>query len=268
MNYRRTLIIPGMPGAVRSFLLPAILFTLLFSAYPHAYAAEVETPDSFMARHKSSYKATLDELIKEYRKWCVVAGKPVIPLEPAGQGQPPGGTEQPPGGLPGGYEMCGAPDLGVTCSYELEKVTTSWNSQGGVNPFSWISLNGIFQTSSSESTTTQCTGSSRNFKASGRSYVTGILLNESSQSCALVDSGGSVYFSTSDGMSHDGMYVFGYVWGSGWTGTEGQRKLYGTTYTGTYRKNGKSVTITFKVTNSTPDTPTNAVLWVTSVVWS
>ena len=35
-----------------------------------------------MARKKSSYKKALEELKKEYRKWCVIAGKAIIPVGP------------------------------------------------------------------------------------------------------------------------------------------------------------------------------------------
>ena len=248
----------------------SVLF--LFATIPlyfSAMAAQVETPESFMARKKSSYKKALEELKKEYRKWCVVAGKPIIPV---GQG---GGAEQqqPPGGA-GGFETVQTPGSGGYQYYvenvEIEQVMNTWYStntwSGGSNPFSWVDVSGTFRsTGGSSSGGDKCTGRSMNFDTSapGGPYA-GIDLNETTRSCGLAGfsftSSSSVYFN-----ALANKYQFGA--GTGWTGTTNFNAMYGSSITGEYSKSGRKAIVKFRVTNNTPADPSKAVLSVDSVTW-
>jgi len=222
-----------------------------------------------MARKKSSYQAALDALKKEYRKWCVVAGKPVIPLGPEqGQGQPPEGA----GKLPGEFEIVSTPGLGEDIYYEIEQVFNTWSSQDGTNPFSWVDVNGnLFSTSSSgrssssSSVGDQCSGKSIAFDttAPGGPYA-GIVLNESNQSCRLA---GFSYTSESSVWFNSLANKYQYGPGSSWSGSIITNAQYGSTYVKTYSKGTNSVGISFKVTNNTPANANTAVLTVNSVNW-
>lgn len=246
----------------------ALAFTLLLSTPLSVYSEQVETPASFMARKKSSYKAALEELKKEYRKWCVVAGKPIIP---AGieQGQPPWDLGQPPGDLPGEMQLVRTPGLDGEFSYEIEQVINTWYSGStGTNPFSWVDINGIFTTTGSRSGSgDQCSGKSMVFDttAPGGPYA-GIVLNETTRSCSLVNfsssSSSSVYFNSL--ITNNYQYGPGAGWSGGPVVSTG---VYGTTYVKTYSKGSNTVGISFKVTNNTPANPNNAVLNVNSVNW-
>jgi hypothetical protein len=249
------------------FLILFLFITLFMPIFSSLRAEHVETPESFMSRKKTSYQAALEALKAEYRRWCVVAGKPIIPF--GEQEQPPVSVGQP----PGGFEMVSTPGLDGNFTYEIEQVYNSWSSQDGTNPFSWVDVNGnLFYVSSSGSSSSssssvgdQCTGRTMSFESSGRTnYYAGIVLNEKTKSCKLV--GFSAVSSTIYFNSLANKYQYG-VGDATWTGPSANIAMYGTTYIKQYSKGGEIATIKFYVNNPTPADNSKAVLGVTSVNW-
>jgi hypothetical protein len=247
------------------YIVISTIISMLFFQIPLCVnAEEVETPESFVSRKRSSYDAALRALREEYRKWCVVAGKPVIPLGPE-QGQPPGeGTGQPPGGY-GFQEVFSGDEL----YYEIEQVMNTWSSTDGLNPFSWTDVDGrLFQVSKSGSNPSpggdNCTGKSIVFDATapGGPYA-GIVLNESNQSCKLV---GFSYSSESSIWFNALMNNYQYGPGNGWSGTINTNAIYSETYVKSYSKGKNSVGVSFKVMKATRG-GTSYVLMVNGVYW-
>ncbi|RPJ55742.1 MAG: hypothetical protein EHM12_11620 [Dehalococcoidia bacterium] len=254
-------------NTTKYFLILFLFITLFIPIFSSLRAEHVETPEGFMSRKKASYKAALEALKAEYRKWCVVAGKPVIPVGPEqGQGRPPEGLGQP----PGGFEMVSTPGLGEDFYYEIEQVFNTWSSPDGTNPFYWVDVNGnLFSTSSSSRSSSssggdQCSGKSIAFDATapGGPYA-GIVLNGSNQSCRLV---GFSYSSESSVWFNALMNNYQYGPGSGWSGTTNTNAAYSETYVKTYSKGTNSVGISFKVMKSTRG-GTSYTLTVNSVNW-
>ncbi|MCX8111559.1 MAG: hypothetical protein N3D15_09990, partial [Syntrophorhabdaceae bacterium] len=246
-----------------------ILSLILFSF--NAYSEQVETPSSFIERKNSSYKKALEELKKEYRKWCVVAGRPIIPVGfEEGQGQPPGGLGQP----PGEYRIVQTPGLGDgDFSYEIEQVYNTWYTSGAnTNPFSWVDVKGAFQTTGSKgpspSGVDECSNKSMNFdtKAPGGPYA-GILLDPATNSCKLTkfdpSKSASVWFN-----ALKGSYQFGPD-APTWSGTSNFNAPYNVFYNDVLytHSSGKKVTITFKVYNRNTSDPNTAQLIVGQVKW-
>jgi hypothetical protein len=244
-------------------------FLMIFSSIP-ASSEKVETPQSFTARKRSEYQEGLNKVKEAWRKFCVVAGKPVIPVgQEEGAGQPPGGPARVPGEPGGEYQIVETEGLeGFSSGYsfaegfEIEQVVNSWYTSGpggttGTNPFSWVSVEGTFRTTGGGPGRPvggdQCSGRSRVFDmaAPGGPYA-GINLDASTQSCQL--GGFSMTASTIFFNGLAGNYQYGPSPEQGWTCTNcgGFPAIgsYDAIYVKNFTKGTSSVGISFKVTQT------------------
>lgn len=261
----------------KTFTLFLYLFLVVFSATPSNLinAAQVETPDSFVARKKSSYSKALEELKAQYRKWCVVAGRPVIQVGPgeADWEAVKKGMEQEKGGMvqvktPG---LVGEGEFYY--SYEIEQVYNTWYSGGtGNNPYLWQDVTYAFQPAQKKSSDIkgddQCSNKFMSFDttAPGGPYA-GIILDPATNSCKLTkfdpSKSSSVWFN-----ALNGNYQFGPD-APAWSGPINLNATYNNFYSDLLytHTSGKKVSITFKVSIRDPSKPNEALLIVGKVIW-
>ena len=269
----------GGMSSLKMDLLTTVLSLIAFLLLPAAMLADqgnnppMESPQSFVNRKLSNYRAGTDALRTSYEKFCRVPGQKfgLPPAVPPPQGVfVPGGIPQGQGPLPGGPQLVETPGLGggfIIENVEIEQVINTWYAASkwgtGANPYSWNDVAKAFQpgsTSSSSSSSSSgggldnCTGKSIRLSG-GLAYI---VLNPSYKSCSLStsSSGTAIYFSTLG----KGTYTFAPQSWNGWSGTSGT-DTYNTWSTGTYSKGGSTVTVTFTVTGSPYTLQVSSVNW-------